>query len=153
MELTSEHIQIIQGKMCPYCKIPTEHVSDTEVYKNGGYGGMIYLCRKCLAYCGCHKSRPTESLGRLANKELREAKIEAHKYFDMIWQEKHISRGELYGYLSEWLNLPPEYTHMGMFGLKTLKEVVYFSKQKLNDLRRLDMDFGIDVKRPHYDLD
>jgi len=32
------------------------------------------------------------------------------------------------------------------------KEAVEWAKMILNDLRRLDLDFGQDVKRPHYEL-
>jgi len=148
MILTEEQILIMQGKVCPYCKNTTEYVDSAIIY--GKSYGMIYLCKPCDAYCGVHKGTDT-ALGRLANKDLREWKKEAHKYFDMIWKEKHETRSNLYGHLSKYLNLPPEYTHIGMFSIKTCKEVVDWSKMILNDLRRLDMDFGVDVKREHYD--
>ena len=49
------------------------------------------------------------------------------------------------------LNIPVEYCHIGMFSVNTCIKVVDWSKMILNDLRRLDMDFGIDVKRQHYE--
>ena len=62
-----------------------------------------------------------------------------------------MSRREAYTWLSEQLKLPIEYTHIGMFSEKTCKDVIYLSKQFLNDSRRLDMDFGVEPKTPYYD--
>lgn len=82
---------IISGRICPYCNKPSIHVSDSEIYSIS-FGGFAYLCRECNAYVGCHKDRPYEALGRLANKELREAKINAHASFDNLWNRK-IAKG------------------------------------------------------------
>lgn len=139
---------MLEGKVCPYCKKDTEYVDSVVVY--GVSYGMIYLCKPCDAYCGVHKGSD-KSLGRLANGELRYWKKEAHKYFDVIWKEGHFKRGDTYQMLSDHLKLPTQYTHIGMFSVETCKEVVDWSKMMLNDLRRLDMDFGINVERPHYD--
>ena len=81
--------QIIIGKICPYCKSETEYIDSSFVY--GKSYGMIYICKPCDAYCGVHKGTDN-ALGRLANAELRYWKKEAHKYFDVIWKEKHEER-------------------------------------------------------------
>lgn len=148
MNLSDLQIQILNGKICPYCKHSTEFVDSSIVY--GKSFGMIYLCKSCDAYCGVHKGTE-KSLGRLANNELRFLKKEAHKYFDLIWKEAGEKRSETYKHLSEYLNIPIEYTHIGMFKIETCKEVIDWSKMILNDLRRLDLDFGLEVKRPHYE--
>jgi hypothetical protein len=125
---------ILAGKVCPYCLQYTVHVSDSEVYSGGGFGGMIYLCRDCNAYVGCHaRNGGIESKGRLANKELREAKIEAHRYFDNMWKRKTgISKGHArsraYKWLTEQLNIAAEYCHVGMFDVAECKKVVEVCK-------------------------
>lgn len=144
--LTPQQQEIMQGKVCPYCKGKTQLVDSKVIY--GTSFGMIYLCTPCRAYCGVHKGTE-KSLGRLANGNLRKLKKEAHKYFDVIWKDKHTTRKQAYQYLSEHLGLPIEYTHIGMFSEKTCLRVIDWSKMILNDLRRLDMDFGIDVERKH----
>ena len=138
--LTPQQQEIMRGKVCPYCKGKTKFVDSKVIY--GVSFGKIYLCEPCDAYCGVHKGT-CKSLGRLANKELRKAKKEAHKYFDLLWQEKHVSRKEAYQRLSEYLNIPKEYTHIGMFGVATCQKVVEWSKMIINDLRRLDKDYGV----------
>lgn len=147
--LSEIQTEILRGKICPYCKGPTEFVNSSVIY--GKSYGMIYICAKCDAYCGVHKGT-TNSLGRLANADLRFWKQEAHKYFDMIWRSENMNRKELYKLLAEHLQIPEQYCHIGMFSTKTCKEVVQWSKQLLNDLRRLDLDFGVPVDRPHYDI-
>jgi len=139
---------IMQGKTCPYCGSETEYIDSSFVY--GKSFGMIYICKPCDAYCGTHKGTNI-ALGRLANKELRHWKKEAHKYFDVIWKEGHEKRREAYRQLAKHLNIPADYCHIGMFAVEDCKKVVDWSKMILNDLRRLDIDFGIEVKRLHYD--
>ena len=58
--------------MCPYCGERAVYTNSKEVY--GRSYGMIYLCRPCDAYVGVHDGT-AKPLGRLANAELRAAKI------------------------------------------------------------------------------
>jgi hypothetical protein len=151
MTLTEEQTKIMEGKVCPYCKAESEHVNSSVIY--GKDYGMMYLCRRCDAYVGCHKKDPNISKGRLANKSLRELKMQAHLYFDKIWKLEITTRDKAYEWLSGCLGLPKEYTHIGMMGEAKAKDVIYFSKQFLNDNRRLDLDFGVEPVTPYYELD
>jgi hypothetical protein len=143
--------EINSGLWCPGCNCKTELIDSIVIYKVRSYG-MVYRCPKCFAYVGCHKGT-TVALGRVANKELREAKKEAHKYFDMIWQNGNLSRGESYKWLSDHLDIPIEKTHIGMFDIKQCKDAIYFSKQLLNDSRRCDLDFGANPETPYFELE
>lgn len=149
MTLTSIEEQMMQGKICPYCKQKTEYVDSKIIY--GKSYGFVYYCKKDAAWVGVHKGT-NEALGRLANAELRDAKKQAHEYFDKIWQLKTMTRDEAYKWLSERIGTDPKYTHIGMFGVKTCKDVVYFSKQLLNDIRRSDLDWGDEPKTPYYEI-
>lgn len=140
---------INKGLECPYCGNTSVYVDSVQIY--GKSYGMIYLCKPCNAYCGVHKGTDN-ALGRLANKELRHWKKETHKYFDIIWKEGHEKRNKAYEYLANHLGIDREECHIGMFDVDKCKEAVEWAKMILNDLRRLDLDFGQDVKRPHYEL-
>ena len=129
MELTEQQKLIYRGLLCPYCKNKSEFVDSKEVY--GKSFGMIYLCRPCKSWVGTHENS-SKALGRLANAELREAKKEAHLYFDKLWNRGQISRKKAYKMLSDHLKLPKEYTHIGMFNIDTCNKVVEWSKKKLN---------------------
>ena len=129
--------EILSGKVCPYCGKKTEYVDSSVIY--GRSYGMIYLCRDCMAYVGVHKGTD-QALGRLANAELREAKKEAHYYFDQIaktslinkiWHEyiPGISnRNKAYLWLSKKMGIPREMCHIGIFDVEECKRVVEICK-------------------------
>ena len=125
---------IITARKCPYCGKRPEHVDSKVVY--GRSYGMIYLCKPCNAYVGTHRDKPKKALGRLANKQLREAKKLAHKYFDQLWQrkmlkdniKKHEARTLAYKWLSKQLSVPLRFTHIGMFDEDLCNKVVEVCK-------------------------
>jgi hypothetical protein len=121
--------EIVSGKICGYCNEPPEFVDSKEIY--GKSYGMIYLCRVCRAYCGVHKGTDV-ALGRLANRELRELKKEAHHWFDQIWKSGKMSRSEAYDWLSKQLDIPVKYTHIGMFDEALCKNARTYCYMYLN---------------------
>jgi HD superfamily phosphohydrolase YqeK len=120
--IDKEEYPILAGLVCPYCGRKTELIDSAEIYHGKTYGWM-YICRPCDAYVGC-KTGKKESLGRLANAELRKYKQAAHDVFDLIWQDNHISRTEAYTWLSQQLGLDRDFTHMGMFNVDQCKQVI-----------------------------
>lgn len=125
--------RILSGLICPYCNEPTSYVDSSIIY--GKSYGMIYLCQPCDAYVGVHKGT-NNSLGRLANKELRHYKKEAHFYFDQIAKTGLINkickeyipnlgnRNKAYLWLSKKMKIDKEYCHIGMFDVEQCKEVI-----------------------------
>lgn len=120
--------KIISGKICPYCNQKTVYVDSSEVYSKSY--GMIYLCRPCGAWVGVHKGT-NKALGRLANKELREAKKFAHAFFDPLWKRKmkqglskSKARSRAYIWLADEMGLDVNKTHIGMFDVDQCKKVV-----------------------------
>lgn len=130
IKLTDEQKEILKGHICPYCHIQTEYKSSIEIY--GVDYGMIYICPKCRAYVGVH-SGTNIAKGRLADANLRRCKIEAHRYFDRIYKSGMMKRTEAYKWLSEQLQIPQEYTHIGMFNPETCAKVVDVSKKLLQN--------------------
>lgn len=116
MNISDRHSLILTAKICPYCDSKTIHVSESYIYGKEYKGRKMIVCANfpsCDSYVGTHDDGTP--LGRLANKTLRNAKINAHYWFDKIWKEGFIERSELYSNLSDYLNIPKEYTHIGMF--------------------------------------
>jgi hypothetical protein len=62
-----------------------------------------------------------------------------------------MTRHEAYTWLSGWLEIPREETHIGMFDEKLCADTVIAAKSFLNDMRRLDLDFGATPKTPWFD--
>lgn len=111
---------------CPYCGKRAEFVDSAEVYHGRSYG-MIYLCRPCDAYVGCHGNGKGDSpKGRLANAELRRWKIAAHNAFDPLWKFGPFRgrRSSAYAWLAEQMGLPKEKTHIGMFDVAECQQVI-----------------------------
>ena len=86
---------------CPYCSEEALWVENKEVYgRNYGKSYMIWLCKPCDAYVGCHNNTK-EPLGTLANKELREWRKKAHEAIDDYWKSEIYTRKEVYQKLKE----------------------------------------------------
>lgn len=123
---------------CPYCEALAEWVPDSEVYQGRSYGGMIYLCRPCDAYVGCHKHQDgtpgDRPKGRLANAELRKLKIQVHHFFDPIWTaaiekrgwSRSRARGAAYKWLAANTGIAPADCHVGMMDNAQCKIAIAF---------------------------
>ena len=85
-------------------------------------------------------------------KSLTSLKDQAHFFFDKIWLLKYTTREEAYQNLAEWLGVEEPKSHMSTMNEKTCRDVIYRSIQLLNDMRRLDLDFGAPIETPYYEL-
>lgn len=158
--LTAAQVDKLKGKICPYCNRLPELITADKIYGNPHKYGrqFIWICKPCDAYVGCHVGTK-EPKGRLAKKQLRILKKEAHTYFDMLWmydmmpvaKNRKEQRAAAYKWLGEMLKTPPEFTHIGMFNETSCRNVIFYSKQLLNDLRRLDLDCGIEPKTDYFE--
>ena len=106
---------------CPYCGTVAVCIDSKEIY--GRSYGLAWKCPTCPdVYVGCHKGT-RQPLGRLADAELRNAKIAAHAAFDPLWKRGTMTRSEAYWWLAKALNLaePP---HIGEMNLDQCRRVV-----------------------------
>lgn len=123
--------EILTGQRCPYCGGSTKYVDSSVVYSKSY--GPIFLCAKCEAWCGVHKGTSI-SLGRLANKELRDWKKKAHDALDVLWKRKmekdgvpkNVARNLCYSWLREKMNLRKEVCHIGMFNVVQCQQVINY---------------------------
>lgn len=138
--MISQSIEDINSaKICPYCFRRPVYVDSKIVY--GKTYGMIYFCKACDAYVGVHKSdksNPKKSLGRLANKKLRDLKKQAHDHFDKLWQRaikngrsKHEARNSAYIWLSEEMKIDSENCHIGYFNEFQCQEAIRICRKYL----------------------
>ncbi len=118
------------GVVCPYCGAKARLADSSEIY--GKSYGPAYLCSnypRCDAYVGCHPGT-TKPLGRLANKELRQWKKGAHRYFDRLWKGPNatFTRADAYAALAAKLGVTAERCHIGMFDVAQCKAAVEAAK-------------------------
>lgn len=110
---------------CPYCGELADKTNGRKVYPHRPdlHHHVIFACLPCDAWVGTHKGTD-KPLGRLANAELRKAKMAAHSAFDPLWKSGRMSRKDAYAMLSEKMGLKPKDTHIGMFDVDQCKQVV-----------------------------
>lgn len=123
---------------CDYCKQPARLVGGAELYphRRDLVDVKAWVCTPCGASVGCHDGTETP-LGRLANAELRKAKIAAHDAFDPIWRERFeaksktdpkytrgMARGGRYKALAAAMGIPKSECHIGMFDVDQCSRVV-----------------------------
>lgn len=111
--------------ICDYCGNVAEFVTGRDVYPHRPdlFAKKLYRCLPCNAVVGCHEGTDNP-LGRLANPELRKAKMEAHAFFDPIWQGKSKKRGSAYAWLADQLGVDSAACHIGMFDVAMCNRVV-----------------------------
>ena len=115
-----------KGEMkCPYCEKSARLVFGRDIYPNRPDLSMLpfWLCAPCGAWVGCHPGTK-KPLGRLADAELRKAKIAAHAALDPLWKHGQMKRKEAYVWLADRLRIPAEKCHIGMFDLEMCRNTV-----------------------------
>ena len=110
---------------CPYCLNLAEWVENKAIYgKNYGKSVMIYLCRPCNAYVGCHNNT-RKPLGTMANAETRAWRKKAHEKFDVLWRgtAKRMNRAKAYGLLQSHFGFA---VHIGESDVEMCKNIINF---------------------------
>lgn len=110
---------------CDYCGKPAELVHGNVIYPHRPdlASKLIYRCIPCAAYVGCHEGTE-KPLGRLANSELRKAKMRAHAAFDPLWKSGGMKRASAYKWLAGQLGIEGKDCHIGMFDVDRCNRVV-----------------------------
>lgn len=105
---------------CPYCHKEPKLVKGVKMYpmRPDLAQKYFYLCEPCEAWVGCHPTS-TVPLGRLANADLRRAKMLIHESFDRIWREEYKTRSQAYSWLAGELDIPVQDCHIGLFDIAT----------------------------------
>lgn len=106
---------------CPYCNQLADLINSSEIFEGRDYG-MLWACKPCDAYVGCHKnSKNSAPLGTLANAELRALRVRVHDVFDPLWKHSSandainkLSRHEAYRQLALVLRVHEKKAHISM---------------------------------------
>lgn len=111
---------------CNYCNGECEWVSNKEVYgKKYGKSHMIWLCRDCDAYVGCHNNSKNP-MGTLANRKLRQLRKDAKNLFI----SKCLNGNRQYNYdryceIASLLNKKMSKTHFAMFNEEDCQKIIH----------------------------
>ena len=120
--------------VCDYCQQEAKQVTGRTIYPHRPdlYHKVFWYCAPCDAWVGCHE-KTMKPLGRLANAELRRAKMRAHAAFDSLWKSGEMNRHQAYRWLANQMGLTIDTCHIGMFGLDQCAKVLEVCQQTLGD--------------------
>jgi hypothetical protein len=123
--VTAEGGMKVAAMTCPYCGELAPLVTGEQVYPHRPdlAHRKMYQCAGCDARVGCHPGT-TRPLGRLANAELRAAKMAAHDAFDRLWKGGGMRRGAAYEWLAAQLSIDRSACHIGEFDVADCRRVV-----------------------------
>jgi hypothetical protein len=118
---------------CPYCGDEAKLEDSSKIYRGRSYG-PAWICRKypvCDAYVGCHPGTE-KPLGRLADRDLRAAKMKAHSALDPHWRRKvdlcgwrkSGARKWAYRKLAKEMGISEDECHVGMFDVEQCARVI-----------------------------
>ena len=103
---------------CPYCGAKATLRPMRAVYgEHAKADGYLYVCDrypKCDSYVAAHQ-RTKLPMGTLANGELRNKRIQAHKAFDWIWKTGLMTKHQAYIWLQSKLGLNDRQAHIANF--------------------------------------
>ena len=91
----------------------------------------FFVCTPCDARVGCHANG--KPLGRLADAELRTAKMRAHSAFDKLWKNGGMSRNDAYRWLAGKLGVKK--VHIGEMDVDECELVIRLSHEHLGGSR------------------
>jgi len=91
----------------------------------------MWVCAPCKAWVGCHPGTE-KPLGGLANKQLRDLKMEAHRFFDPLWKKKiekegcskGFARRAAYKWLAKQMGMTVKTCHIGYMDNKECERVI-----------------------------
>ena len=88
-------------------KVQARLTNGKEIYPHRPdlYHLPFWKCDACKNTVGCHHKtdNPTQPLGIIATKEIKNARQHIHQLLDPIWENGGMSRGKLYAILTEKL--------------------------------------------------
>lgn len=103
---------------CPYCGAKATLHPASYVYGEAAKTeNMLYVCDrypKCDSYVGAHKKSKLP-MGTLANGDLRNRRIQAHKAFDWMWKSGLMTKWQAYKWMQGKLCLNEEQAHIAKF--------------------------------------
>lgn len=129
---------------CPYCGSHTVIRSAEGIYAANYENTMLCVCSKypeCDAYVRCHTGTRIP-MGELADRKLRELRMETHRRFDRLFKSGMMTKKEAYTWLSGEILLPMEKTHIGELREYYCNEIIrvsdhYYETHKM-DIQKVE---------------
>ncbi len=118
---------------CPYCGSHTIYRSADGIYRENTRGEMLYVCKnypRCDSYVRVQPGTRIP-LGTVANRELRELRIEAHRQFDKLHKRGYMSKHDAYQWLGGVLGVTGREAHIGQLSMLSCNLVIREAKKQV----------------------
>lgn len=103
---------------CPYCHAQAVLRPSAAVYQDKAQPGRhLYVCArypKCDSYVGAHEGTLLP-MGTLANGDLRNKRIQAHRAFNRLWESGAMKKWQAYKWMQAKFGLNSGQAHIAMF--------------------------------------
>ena len=112
--------------ICPYCGSRAVLRSGHEIVEKKRVDEYLYVCKRypvCDSYVSVQIGT-TLPLGTLANRELRGLRIQAHQAIDQVIKRGILKRKDVYGWMSDVLNIPQRSAHIAMLDTYRCRQVI-----------------------------
>lgn len=130
----------MKGKIikCPYCGTQAVLRPASAVHGiNARPGEYLYVCQRypvCDSYVGAHR-KSLLPMGRLANGDLRNKRIKAHKAFDRLWKCGIMEKWQAYRWMQAKFSLSSEQAHIAKFSDYMCDQLILACEQALENNR------------------
>lgn len=103
---------------CPYCGAHAVMRSSKAVYQSKAKPGRhLFVCARyplCDSYVGAHEGTLLP-MGTLANGDLRNKRIQAHRAFNRLWESGTMKKWQAYRWMQAKFGLCSQQAHIAMF--------------------------------------
>ena len=120
---------------CPYCGAPAVLRDASFVYGEKALVEKLYVCSRypeCDSYVGVFRNSDIPK-GSLADSELRNKRIRAHRAFDEIWKSGIMTRGQTYQWMQYKFSLSKQQAHIGYFSDYMCEELMKACQEVLDN--------------------
>lgn len=125
---------------CPYCGAKATLRPASAVYGDAAKtDGYLYVCDRypqCDAYVGAHQGTKLP-MGTLANGDLRNKRIQAHKAFDWLWKSGLMSKQQAYIWMQAKLGLDSQQAHIAKFSEYMCNQLIIVCDQVYANIQRV----------------
>ena len=122
---------------CPYCRAKATLHPASYVYGDAAKTeNLLYVCDRypvCDSYVAAH-IRTKQPMGTLANGDLRNKRIQAHKAFDWMWKSGLMSKKQAYKWMQGKLGLSDAQAHIAKFSDYMCDRLIAVCNQAYNNI-------------------
>lgn len=120
-ELSEKQIDMLEGRVCPYCKKPAVRLTNSKRFKRPDMKDIMW-CEDCKAWAYVVDGEPE---GRLFTQEEHGKRMAVRNELGRLIHSEE-DKAEVRKSLAVHLNCPEEYADVNHMGMKSLSKILQF---------------------------